>query len=270
MSTPRIHTFATPEPIDVDVENACGEIHIRATATSESQVRLTGLRGDGATQRAIEQAIVEFADGRLHVANPSRIRLGLLPSLRIEVTVPDGSSVRVRTASADTRIDGRISSLAVNTASGDVTADDVDGEVRVKSASGDLRVGSVTGDVRARTASGDIWVGCAETVQLNTASGDVTVDELGGSGQISTVSGDQRIGRAGQGDLVLRAVSGDVSVGVAKGALAHLSFNTISGTIRTDLPVTDAAPEHDAVLRITGRTVSGDITVKPARVTQSV
>lgn len=265
MITPRVHTFPTPEPIELDLSNPSGDIQIDATARGETRVTLTGRRDDNATREAIEQTVVEFANGRLQVHRDPKFRLGRGPSLRIEVSLPDGSSVRVRTASADTKVTGRIDSLDVNTASGDVTAEDVDGEARLHSASGDLRVRSVTGDINARTASGDINLGYVESVELTTASGDVKIEELGNAGRIRTVSGDQQIGRVGAGEIDLHAVSGDLRVGVAEGALAHLTINTVSGTIRTDLPVEESAPEHGVALQITARTVSGDISLARAR-----
>jgi DUF4097 and DUF4098 domain-containing protein YvlB len=269
MTTPRIQTFATPEPIEVSVEIPSGDVVVRATATGESRVTITGRRDDGATRSAIEQTRVSFTDGRLVVAYPGRFRMGRTGTLHVEATVPDGSSVRVRTASADTTVEGRIDSLDVSSASGDVRADEVDGNVRFNTASGDLRLDTVVGEVSARGASGDVRIGRAGTVQVNTASGDVLVDELGSSGKVHTVSGDQRIGRVGEGDLDLRAVSGDVSVGVAKGAVAHLTINTVTGTIRTNVPPADEVPDQDAPLRINVRTVSGDVSVQSARVARS-
>lgn len=274
MSTPRTHSFRTPEPIEAEIRNPAGDVRVTADGQGETRVELTPLRGDRGSREAVDKATVEFADGRLRVVCESRV-ISRGHRIGVSVTLPSGSSVRAVTASADLTVLGRIDSLDGTTASGDVRVEDVDGEARVRTASGDIALRAVTGDARVRTGSGDLKIGRAETLRFESASGDVTVRELAGSAEFATASGDLDIGRIGQGELVVRTASGDVTIGIAEGALAHLSLSTVSGSVRNELPVEDAgdAGSSDssgkAVLDIRARTVSGDIRIGRASASQS-
>lgn len=260
MSAPRLHSFPTTEPIEVDIDNPAGDVVVSATTTGETRVELTPLRGDGATREAVERAGVHFADGRLRISC-NQEQHGRTRRIRVSVTVPSGSSLRTRTASADVQVRGRIDSLEAHTASGDLATEDIDGEAQIRSASGHVSLGTVTGDVRARTASGNLRVRFAGSLLAESASGDVTVHDLGGSADVKTASGDLRVGRASQGELVVLTASGDVWIGLADGTLAHLRANTLSGSLHNELPVQEAAPATGDVVRINARSLSGDIRI---------
>lgn len=267
MSTPRTHSFRTPEPIEAEIRIPAGEVRLTATGQGETRVELTPLRGDRGSREAVDKATVEFADGRLRVICENRVivrghRIG------VSVTLPSGSSVRAVTASADLAVVGRVDSLDGTTVSGDVRVEDVDGEARVHTASGDVALRAVTGDVRVRTVSGGLKVDRVETLRFESVSGDVAVGELAGSAEVKTASGNLDVGRANQGDLAITTVSGRVRVGVAEGAVAHLSLGTMSGSVRNELPVEDSAPSGGAVLNIHAQTLSGDIRIGRATATR--
>jgi hypothetical protein len=91
-----------------------------------------------------------------------------------------------------------------------------------------------------------VHVGVAEaSVRVHTASGDVTVEE------------------ASSGTIELTAASGDLRVGVRAGVVARLDLNTVSGRLRSELPVDDVAPDGPAALEIRSRTMSGNVLVGP-------
>ena len=99
----------------------------------------------------------------------------------------------------------------------------------------------------------------------------MVVGEVVGDVTLGTVSGDQIVRAAGPGDVALKAVSGDVSVSMRRGLRLRLDVNSVSGSIGSELEVSDSpsgsgsdAPE--ASLRV--RTVSGD--VKIARAAEAV
>jgi Uncharacterized conserved protein len=269
MVTHRVHNFQTTEPVQVDVHNVAGEVRVTASGQGDARVELTPLRDDRVTRSAIEQATVEFGDGQLlvHCEETGR-HIGRLAKIRVSLVVPDGSSVTAHTVSAGVRVDGRTASLEVETANGDVTVEDVDGEARVRTASGDIAVRTVTGDLRVRTLAGTLRCDRVETLRAELVSGDVTVGELGGSAEISTASGDLDIGRVGQDDLTIHTASGNVRVGVAPGAVAHLSVSTLSGSMSNDLPVEESAPAGGTTVNIKIRTLSGDIRIGRARASQ--
>lgn len=268
MSTPRSHTFPTPEPIELDIDNPAGEVRVDATGQGETRVELTPLRGNSSTRDAVDNAGVEFADGRLRITCQQR-QYGRGHPILVSVTAPAGSSLRTRTAVADVQVRGRIDSLEAVTASGDVAAENVDGEAQVRTASGDVSLGTVTGDVRARTASGNLRLDRAGSLDAESASGDVTVRDLDGSAEVRTASGDLHVGRVARGELVVLTASGNVRIGLAQGALAHLAVSSLSGTVRNELPVEDAeggTGDGDpgpggAAVDIRARTLSGDIRI---------
>jgi DUF4097 and DUF4098 domain-containing protein YvlB len=113
-----------------------------------------------------------------------------------------------------------------------------------------VRLRRVDGDLDAHSASGDIEIGDAgASVRGRTASGDITVLV------------------ARRGAVEVKAASGDVSVGVAQGVGVWLDLSTMSGDTTSDLAIGDAAPADGCDLRLTARTMSGDVHVTRAPAT---
>jgi len=81
---------------------------------------------------------------------------------------------------------------------------------------------------------------------------------------VKTASGQVSIDEARQGTIELDAASGDLRVGVRSGVVARLDLTTISGRVRSELPVEDSQPADGASLEIRARTVSGDLLVSAA------
>jgi DUF4097 and DUF4098 domain-containing protein YvlB len=110
---------------------------------------------------------------------------------------------------------------------------------------GDVEIDRAEGEITARSASGDVRIGDAgDSVSATTASGDVLVRQ------------------GARGVYKIRTVSGEVSVGVAKGTGVWLDLSSTSGRTSSDLAVGDtpvAVATPDLNLQV--RTVSGDIEV---------
>jgi DUF4097 and DUF4098 domain-containing protein YvlB len=264
MSTPQ--TFHTPDPVDLEIRNPTGTIEVIATDTDTSTVQVTPL--DDASRESAERTRVELSgDGRrLLVAAPERrIIFGRGARLGVAVTVPTGSRLWARAASAELTGRGRLATAEVHTASGEVSLEEVTGRTELHSASGRLRVGSA-GPVEVRTASGGLRVERATgDVDVSTASGRVHVGVAEASVRVHTASGDITVDEVSRGTVALAAASGDMRVGVRAGVVAKLDLNTVSGRVRSELPV-DAAPPADgsAAVEITSRTMSGNVVVAPA------
>jgi hypothetical protein len=110
-------------------------------------------------------------------------------------------------------------------------------------------------------------------------SGDITAEDLREDVHATTVSGDVRVQSAGF-PITATTVSGDVTVGLDANDGAQLSVTTVSGQIRSDLPMTTASSAGGPGGRTRGgpkgvratiggggadihaTTVSGDITVR--------
>ena len=92
---------------------------------------------------------------------------------------------------------------------------------------------------------------------LVSASKNSTVTEVDGAAQIARA--------AGPGEIALKAVSGDVLVAIRRGLRVRLDVNSVSGTIGSELDVSDTplrADGPEANLRV--RTVSGDVRITRA------
>lgn len=134
----------------------------------------------------------------------------------VTLRLPEMSSVKVTTTSADVITEGVILQvLDVDSQSGDVRADSVR-ELRVKTMSGDVEATRVDCEVNVGTMSGDIEIGAYNGSRFwaNTMSGDI----------------DASATPAATGRMDLKSMSGDVST---RGA-GHLnpSCSTMSGRVR--------------------------------------
>jgi len=260
----RTYTFATPHPLTLRVRNPSGDVQITAAETDETTVEVIPRSGSG--KDGAERTRVELSgDGtRLDVEAPER-RFGSGTRLSMLIRLPVGSGVDVHTASADVTCRGPLGGLESATASGDVSADRVDGDVSSNSASGGLSLGTVTGSVECKTASGDVRaLRVAGTCRATSASGDLLIDACGGDVLARTASGDVHLRQTERGSLDITTMSGDVKVGVRRGTVAWLDLSTVSGRTRSDLAHQDDAPADGAVLSISVRTMSGDISLTPS------
>lgn len=264
-----MQTFEIDGPVQVSVENPAGEVRVTTTDAVRAEVEVTAMRNDDASREAAEQTRVEYRDGRLELAVPRRNGsfFGREPLVKVEVRVPHDSSLAFTTASADVRGDGRFAEVRGKTASGDVTVGDAD-TVRIESASGDLRIDEVRGAGGLKSASGDIKLGhVAGPLDASVVSGDLQVAAIDNGATVQAVSGDIDLTAVAQGDVEVRSVSGDVSVGVRQGARVRVDVSTVSGHLRSEVEL-DAVPgegDDGPLVSVSGRTVSGDLRITRAR-----
>jgi len=259
-------SFHTPGPVDLEVRNPAGTIEVTAADTDTSAVQVTPLGGSGSADAADRVRVELSADGRrLTVFAPERrVIFGRGSPLAVAVTVPTGSRLHVRTATADLTGHGRLAEVVAHTAGGEVVLDEVTGGTEVSSASGRVRIREA-GAVSVRTASGEVRVEHAGgDVELHSASGRLRVGVAESSVRVHTASGDVTVEEASRGTVELTAASGDLRVGVRSGVVARLDLSTVSGRIRSELPVEDTAPEGVAALEIRSRSMSGNVLVGPA------
>jgi DUF4097 and DUF4098 domain-containing protein YvlB len=233
-------SFETPGPIRLDLRVPAGRIEVETTETGTTEVLLD------APDELLERAVVDLQGDELRVHVPERTGLFLSfgrDDVVLRVRCPEGSSLQARSASADVEVRGRIQDAFVNSASGDVSVDDASGELSVQTASGDVRIGH------------------AGRLSVNAVSGDVHVREVDGPVNARNVSGDVRLASVSAGDVDVQAVSGDVEVGVRRGALVHVDASTLSGDTRSELDLGDAPVEQEDGPRVDLRikTVSGNV-----------
>lgn len=283
--------FETPGAVRLHVQNEVGLVAITTSRTEETVVRLEA-HTPGAEEVLVERAVVECrsAGGRHTVV--VKVPKGAIGSrfirrnpVTVRVDLPEGSDVTVVAGSADVEVTGPIGAADFTTSSGDVAADDVAANLTGRSASGDLTVGAVGGDLKVHTASGDlrcssvagravfatasgdIEVGAASgQVEVKATSGDVRLGELAHGARVTNVSGDVRVLAIDEGTLHVRSVSGSVSVGVVTGVDLHVDVETMSGEVRSDIPLDDApaSPRKDVSVELSVRSVSGNVEIERA------
>lgn len=218
----------------VSIDLASGAIEVRAAAAGVVSVSLDA-------DHAAEWDISQLGD-LISVRAPRRWGMRNR-SAKLYVEAPDGTHLEIAAASADVSLSGALGDVRVRSASGDVRVDQVQG-LEVGTASGDVKVKDVAGRCVASTASGDIVVErCHADIEASTASGDVRIGCCDGDG------------------IDVRAVSGDIVLGLPGGIRVEPDISTLSG--RTTLPShpSAASAEPRRRVRVRLRSVSGNITI---------
>jgi len=118
-------------------------------------------------------------------------------TIRVEITLPRDSSLRLTTTSAD---------LAIK---------------------GDLMV------LDAQSVSGDIEAGTVHDLAVNTTSGDVEVRHVTARADVHSVSGDVEVRSYEGSSFAVNSVSGDIDVAATSGSTGRFSVNTVSGDVTT-------------------------------------
>ncbi len=283
-------SYETPGVVRLLVQNEVGLVAIAARQTETTVVSLEP--GVSGAEELVERAVVEMRPSpEGHVVDVKVPKMHGRRFLRrnaviVRVELPERSDAKVFAGSADVEITGPVGTVEVSTASGDVFIDDVaadvigktasgditlgnvGGELRVHTASGDLRCSSVAGAALFATASGDLEVGAAsKRVEVKATSGNVRLGELSHGARIMNVSGDVRILSVDEGTLHVRSVSGNVSVGVAKGVDLHVDVETLSGAVNSEIPLDEnpgTGTRRETRVDLSVRSVSGNVDIARA------
>jgi len=279
----RTMTFETPAPPRLRVSIPSGRISIIAEETDVTRVELVAVRGGAARDWVAEAEIVQVGDEI--VVRGRRLGFGLFGGFgSIEATIhaPRGSdaalsvgSGRIETAGPMGKVNAGTGSGDIHvadcaeadarTGSGDIEIDLASGSVEAKTGSGEVKIGKVGADARITTASGNARIEAAErAAKLTTASGNIEIGGAGDSLDAFSASGDVRVRRADHGHVRARTVSGEVSVGVARGVAALLDLSTVSGRVRSDLAASAPPAETEARVELVLSTVSGNVDVARA------
>ncbi|MEU8703034.1 DUF4097 family beta strand repeat-containing protein [Streptomyces sp. NPDC048680] len=218
--------FDTPAPVAAVLDIPAGRIRFIAADRADTTVEVVPADASkGRDVQAAERIAVEYGDGVLRIAaSPAKNRiLGSSGSVEVTVQLPADSRIEVKAADAELRGVGRL------------------------------------GDVTFEGAQGSVKLDEAASARLTLLAGDVSVGLLRGPAEISAQKGDLQITEALHGAVVLRTVSGDVSVGAARGVSASLDAGTTYGRIENALKNTDGAA---AALKIRATTAHGDIVAR--------
>jgi DUF4097 and DUF4098 domain-containing protein YvlB len=193
----------------VDVSNISGSVEIRGW--SRSQVDISADLG-----RDVEELVFERKGNQviIKVEVPRKSSRNIASDLVIHV--PEKSTVRVGTVSAD------------------IDVEDVKGAQSLNSVSGDIETQAYTADVEAETVSGDIVVmgdGKKLNVRANTVSGDIDIQQVNGETAASTVSGEIQLVHGEFDRVRINTTNGDMIFQAQLNDGGRFSAETINGEI---------------------------------------
>ncbi|TFV89937.1 DUF4097 family beta strand repeat-containing protein [Blastococcus sp. CT_GayMR16] len=261
-------TFDTPFPVQIRTDVSGGSLRVRAADRSDTVVTVRpSNERSSADAQAADQTRVEYADGKLVVTSPRRPRLlffGNMPSVDIEVLVPEASSLEAVLSAGDVDCEGRLGDVRIDNRYGDIRIDRA-ATLHARTSAGDITVVQVDGDGEASTSYGEIRVRTAGgDLRLDSACGDITVERALASVGATTKYGQVSVHQAAAGSLDLATAYGKVEAGITEGTPAWLDLESSSGKVRNQLTPSDAPSESDEPLRIRARTSYGDIVVRRA------
>lgn len=214
----------------VRITAADGDVRIRPHSTL--QVRVIYL--DGGDERGVRVR----RDG-------AEVDVDIYDDHDVEVLVPPGSRLDIRTRNGDVDVDGVRGSIAVETLAGDMAIYGTPASVTIESISGDVRVD-----------------GPVPTVRMNIVSGDIELPRATGNVDVSSTSGDIDVGGSGLRSGDFSSTSGTIRYRADIGADAVLEFSSASGSIDLQVP-RDVRADFD-IENVTGR-IRSDIGPEPRR-----
>lgn len=235
-------------------------ISVRRPIAPDASIRIHNLVGStrviGWDRDSI--AVTGSAGGRFYFGASARdAKLGVELPLdeasaspsTLEVRVPRGARVWVKSASAEIEVSEVAGSLDLNSVSGAIRVSGEPREVAVESMDGAVEIAATATWVRAKSASGNLTLrGRAEDVTLSTVSGALTVE--GGPferGRYESVVGDIRF--AGQvtpsGSLHFESHSGRIELRVPAAVPLDVEVTTFEGEIRNGLSPSAPRPGRD-------------------------
>ncbi|HEV3267876.1 MAG TPA: DUF4097 family beta strand repeat-containing protein [Acidimicrobiales bacterium] len=260
----RTERFSPTGPVRATIATKSGDVDVRTVDGNELEVTLRA--SSSKYEHLLELATVHFdaTNNVLEIESLPGVFSGSFRGVRdaakswfdfggsdldVVVVLPHDSSLDVKTMSGDASLHGELNDVDVASASGDVSALDSCRTLQVKTASGDVVTGQVLDVLKCHSASGDVRCrGAATKTDIASASGDVTL------------TGER------PGSVVVKVVSGDVHISVARGLAVDVNGNTVSGDLGSniDLGASGGDVSDDDVLFIKVNTVSGDIRVDKA------
>jgi hypothetical protein len=164
------------------------------------------------------------------------------PRVDIEVSVPPGVRVDVRTTNGAVSVEDVTGEVVLSTVNGRVRASSTRGTLRLSSENGSLGVDSHEGPLTASTRNGAIDASRVNgELELRTVNGKVTVSfepVPGSSNAVETVNGGVDAGIAGRTPVILDAktVRGSTNIGALDAdpdeEPARLRVRTVNGSVR--------------------------------------
>jgi DUF4097 and DUF4098 domain-containing protein YvlB len=193
----------------VDISNIAGTVEVQGW--SRKEVDVSAELGSDVSELIVER------DGNkvvIKVEVPKRGARHIDSDLVIHV--PEKSSVKIGTVSADINVQDVIGSQTLNTVSGDI---------ETAAFSADIEIETVSGDVEVQ---GD---GKKINVRINTVSGDIDAEQLAGEVVAGSVSGDIQLINGVFERARMETTNGDMVFDATLGKSGRFNAETINGDV---------------------------------------
>lgn len=281
--------YETPDPISVVLELRVADVRVAAGERADTVVQVRpsdAARRDDVT--AADHTRVEYADGRLLIKQPRRLREWSPSSdggssdggsIDVELELPAGSDLSGHAAAGRFRCTGSLGRCEMKSSAGeirveraaraklatagDITLERVAGDVELTVATGDVRAGEIEGSAVVKSANGDTRIGeVGGELQVKAANGDIEIERSYGSISAKTANGHIRVGSISRGALVADTARGHIAVGIAGGAAAWLDLHTHFGHVHNGLDAAASPQAGEERVEVRARTGFGDITIR--------
>ena len=275
--------------------------NIRLRSADSGEVLVTGVEhgfgwNSGAATSALDHIDVAL-DQRGDTLSVEVVRQGGLigfigrsPYVDLQIGLPPGTMLDIQTASGDLQADNIRADGSLTTISGEIETTDTAGALKVNSTSGDINMQDHAGSLEVNSTSGEVTLeGAIEQPHVTTVSGDIQLKGVTGDVQLETISGEIDVSDAQDVQAQLESTSGDVSLQgslTGESRIANISgevhlrlsdvrdlrldASTTSGSIESNLPLTNEERDRRSLRGIVGEgaslltiaTTSGDIAVE--------
>lgn len=276
--------FETSQPISVVLDLRVADVRITAAEGSDAVVHVRPADpADRDDVSAAERTRVEYADGRLLVKGPRRLRewspFSDGGAIEVEIELPTGSDLTGRTVAGGFRCSGALGRCELRSSAGQISLDEAGavklatagdislrrctGDAELTTATGDVRAGEIAGSAVVKSANGDTRIGqIGGELRVKAANGDIDVTSAGASVSAKTANGHITVGRVHRGALVAETATGHIQIGVAAGVTAWLDLNTRFGRVRNELDAADGPDAAEEQVQLRAITGFGDITIR--------
>jgi DUF4097 and DUF4098 domain-containing protein YvlB len=251
----------------VEVHNVAGSV--RVTGWDQDRVAVTGTLGKGT-----EKLEFTAAERRTVVRVVLPHFASHVDGSELEIKVPAGSSLEVKTVSADVSVEKVAGATDLESVSGRITVGGEPKRFSAKTVSGDVEIRAASAPGRAKSVSGAVKLnGVTGEVEAGSVSGDITVKgDAVSRVDLETTSGDIRLdaGLAKDARVTVKTLSGTVELQLPAATSADFDVTTFSGDIINDFgpaakrtgeykPGKELAFSTGAGARVVAKSFSGDV-----------
>jgi len=263
---------------ELSLSNIAGDITVTKANGNDTTLEIVKTArarsaDDAKEQLGLVTVIVSERNGRAEVKteyprnDQGWGRRSMNVSVAYTVSTPAGTRLTINSISGNVRVSDVKGDLSANTISGGVRLANAGRIAEAKSVSGTVEIldTQIDGAVEAQSVSGNVILRkvTARRVTVGSVSGTVQVDDVQCDRvEAHSISGDVQYSGilAKGGRYELTSHSGSVRVGVSGNTGFELEANSFSGSVRSDLPLTNASSgdERGYMRRRALRGVYGD------------